>query len=66
MHGVSFTEIHSKNYYYDFPHSLCSDDSHLCLLDFGMVFMARISGLQPIFQNPQSQTSSLNALDIIT
>jgi hypothetical protein len=29
------------------------------LLDFGMVFLARISGLQPVFQNPQSQTTNL-------
>src|ERR1700720_3037495 len=44
---------------YDFPHSLCSGDSHFCLLDFGMVFLACISGLQPAFQNPQSQTTNL-------
>jgi hypothetical protein len=44
---------------YDFPHSLCSSDSHPCLLDFGMVFLARVSGLQPVFQNPQPQTMNL-------
>jgi len=44
---------------YDFPHSLCSGDFHSCLLDFGMVFLACISGLQPVFQNPQSQTTNL-------
>jgi hypothetical protein len=44
---------------YDFPHFLCSGDSRLCLLAFGMVFLARLSGLQPVFQNPQSQTGSL-------
>jgi len=59
MRGLSFTEIHSKNYFYDFPHFLCSGDSHFSLLDFGMVFLARISGLQPVFQNPQSQTTNL-------
>jgi len=59
MRGVSFTEIHSKNYFYDFPHFLFFGDSQLCLLDFGMVFLARISGLQPVFQNPQSQTTNL-------
>jgi len=62
---VSFIEIHSKNYFYDFPHSLCSGDSHLCLLVFRMVFLARISGLKPVFQNPQSQTTNVNALNII-
>jgi len=65
MHGVSFIEIHSKNYFYDFPHSLCSGDSHLCLLVFWMVFLARISDLKPVFQNPQSQTTNVNALNII-
>jgi hypothetical protein len=44
---------------YDFPHSLCSGDSHPCLLDFRMVFLARVSGLQPVFQNSQSQTADL-------
>jgi len=44
---------------YDFPYSLYSGDSHFCLLDFGMVFLACISGLQPVFQNPQSQTTNL-------
>jgi hypothetical protein len=66
MLGVSFTEIHPKNYFYDFPHSLCSGDSCLRVLDFGMVLMARVSGLQPVFKSPQSQTTNLNALNIIT
>jgi hypothetical protein len=44
---------------YDCHYSLCSGDSYLCLLDFGVVSMARVSGLQPIIQNPQSQTTSL-------
>jgi hypothetical protein len=30
-----------------------------------MVFLARISGLKPVFQNPQSQTTNVNALNII-
>jgi hypothetical protein len=51
---------HERIKIYDFPHFLCSGGSHLCLLDFGMVFLARISRLQPVFQNPQSQTANLN------
>jgi hypothetical protein len=39
---------------YDFPHSLYPSGSQLCLLDFRMVFLARVSGLQPVFKNPQS------------
>jgi hypothetical protein len=44
---------------YDIPHFLCSDDFHSGLLDCGMVSLACISGLQPVFQNPQSQTTGL-------
>jgi hypothetical protein len=44
---------------YDFPHSLCSGDSRSCLLDLGMVSLACISGLQPVYHNPQSQTANL-------
>jgi hypothetical protein len=54
-----FSGAHERIKIYDFPHSLCSGDSHLCLLDFGMVFLARVSGLLPVFQNPQPQTTNL-------
>jgi hypothetical protein len=52
--------VHERIKIYDYPYSLCSGNSYLCLLDFGVVSLARVSGLQPIFQNPQSQTTNLN------
>jgi len=48
-----------KDKTYDCSYSLCFDDLYVCLLDFGMVFLARVSGLQPVFQDSQSQTANL-------
>jgi hypothetical protein len=49
---------------YDFPDALCSGDARPGRLDFGVVFLACLSGLQPVFQNPPSQTADLKHQEI--
>jgi len=44
---------------HDLTYSLCFGDSRPGLLDFGMVPLARISGLGPVFKDPQPQTTNL-------
>jgi hypothetical protein len=48
-----------KDKIYDFSHSICSDDAHCVRLDVGMVFLAGLSCIEPLFESPQPQTTNL-------
>jgi len=60
MRGVSFTEIHSNNYFYDFPYFLLLwRFSPLPVGFWDGVFWHAYLAFSRFFQNPQSQTTNL-------